>query len=348
MNKLFLAFSIILISACTGIDDFPDDRFSFGGGAFIINEGNFNAGNGSLSFYSYDSSKVFNDMFFKRNDRPLGDVPNSVVIYGGKIYIVVNNSGKIEVAGQNEIESIDLISNLKSPRNMIVLNDQKAYVTSLWSDSVTIVDLYQNTISGYINIGRSSEALVLAGNTAYVCSWANGNSVTAINIMTDQVITHIEVGVEPESMVIDSEFNLWVLCSGGWRNEYFPELVRINTFTNRVDKRFAFPAKEDTPSCLKIDGLGQNLFYIDKGVRKMAIHAAALPEAPLIVHDGWFYKLGVNPANGDILVTDAADYMQNGSLLIYKNDGSFVSKHTTGIIPGNITFNIVINNHQTE
>jgi YVTN family beta-propeller protein len=345
MNKILLVFSAILISACTKIPDFPQNGFSFGGGAFIVNEGNFNAGNGSLSFYSYDSSKVFNDLFFERNGRPVGDVPNSVVFYGGKAYIVVNNSGKIEVTDQNTLESTGVIGSLKSPRNMVVLNDAKAYVTSLWSDSVAIVNLYQNSISGYINIGRSSEAIVVTGNTAYVCSWMNGNSVTAINIMTDQVITHIEVGVEPESMVIDQGYNLWVLCTGGWQNEYFPELVRINTFTNKVDKRFAFPAKEDTPSCLRIDGLGQNLFYIDKGVRKMSVNAAALPGAPLVVQDGWFYKIGINPANGDILVTDAADYIQNGSLLIYKHDGSFVSKHTTGIIPGNITFNIVSNHH---
>jgi hypothetical protein len=345
MNKLLLAFSIFLISACTGIQDFPDQRFSFGGGAFIINEGNFNNGNGSLSFYSYDSSKVFNDMFFRRNGRPLGDVPNSFITHGGKAYIVVNNSSKIEVVDQNTIESIAVISGLKSPRNMVILNDAKAYVTSLWSDSVAILNLYQNTISGYINTGRSSEAIVVSGNIAYVCNWMNGNSITAINIMTDQVVTHIEVGVEPESMVIDREYNLWVLCSGGWRNEFFPELVKINTFTNRVDKRFAFPAKEDTPSCLRIDGLGQNLYYIDKGVRKMDIHSPVLPASPLIVQDGWFYKIGINPANSDIFVTDAADFMQNGSLLIYKHDGSFVSKHTIGIIPGSITFNIVSNHH---
>jgi YVTN family beta-propeller protein len=347
MNKILLAISLILISACTKVQELPDPVFSIGPGAFIINEGNFNTGNGSISFYSYDSSKVFNDLFFERNSRPVGDVPNSVVLYDGKAYIVVNNSGKIEVTDQNTMESTGVIGNLKSPRNMAVLNEGKAYVTSLWSDSVAIVNLYQNSISGYINIGRSSEAVIVAGNTAYVCSWMNGNSVTAINIITDQVIKHIEVGTEPESMVIDQEYNLWVLCTGGWRNEYFPELVRINTLTNTVDERFAFPAKEDSPSCLRIDGPGKNLFYIDKGVRKMAIDATALPANPLIVQDGWFYKIGINPVNGDILVTDAADYMQNGSLLIYKYDGFFVSKHTTGIIPGSIIFNIA-DNHQTQ
>jgi hypothetical protein len=76
----------------------------------------------------------------------------------------------------------------------------------------------------------------------------------------------------------------------------------------------------------------------------MAIDATALPGAALIPEIGsYFYKLAVNPVNSDIFVTDAADFMQKGNLQIYKNDGSFISKNTAGIIPGSMFFKLTIN-----
>jgi hypothetical protein len=63
-------------------------------GAFIINEGNFRWGNGSLSFYSYDSSRIYNSVFESVNNRPLGDVPFSLAESENSLFIVVNNSAK--------------------------------------------------------------------------------------------------------------------------------------------------------------------------------------------------------------------------------------------------------------
>ncbi len=104
-----------------------------------MNEGNFRSGNGSLSFFSYDSLKLFNHVFQEVNKRPLGDIPYSINILGGKAYIVVNNSGKIEVADQNNMTSAATIDGINSPRYIAFVSDVKAYVTSLYSDSVTII-----------------------------------------------------------------------------------------------------------------------------------------------------------------------------------------------------------------
>ena len=53
-----------------------------------------------------------------------------------------------------------------------------------------------------------------------------------IDNTTDEVIDSIEVGIEPESMVIDKNNMLWVLCNGGWTRENFAELDGINTITD--------------------------------------------------------------------------------------------------------------------
>lgn len=344
MKNLLVFFALAAqVSCIEPAPDVPPSQYTFGGGVFLVNEGNFNAGNGSLSFYSYDSTKIFNDLFEKANGRPLGDVPNSIVVYGGKVYIVVNNSGKIEIIDQNTFKSDGTITGLISPRNMAVLNDSKACVTSLYSDSVAVIDMRTKVISGYINLGRTSEAIAVRGSTVHVSNWINGDKILNINGMDNRIFDSVTVGREPESMVFDRFDRLWVLCTGGWEKKNPAELDIIDLYTYNVVKKFVFPL-QDSPSCLKIDGMGQTLYFLNKGVRKMDVNADALPGAALIPEIGSsFYKLAVNPVNSDIFVTDVADYMQKGNLQIYKNDGSFVSKNTAGIIPGSMYFKLTIN-----
>jgi DNA-binding beta-propeller fold protein YncE len=340
-NFIKFIFLFILSVSCTKKPPFHQQNYTLGGGVFILNEGNFRGGNGSLSFYSYDSLKIYNDLFYSVNGRPLGDVPNSMIIKEDKAYIVVNNSGKIEVIDQSTLESKAIISRLVSPRNIAIVNNGKAYVSSLYSDSVSIIDLSNNSISGYINLRRSSEAIIVAGNRAFISNWLGGKEIMVINTLNNQVVDSIEVGNEPESMVLDRNGTLWVLCNGGWTRENFAKLVAINIATDQVQQEYVFPTKQASPSCLKIDSFGQTLYYLDNGVRQMDINLGKLPPTVLIPQSGAsFYKIALNPANGDIFITDAVDYVQQGYLLRYKNDGTFVSKERADIIPGSMCFKI--------
>jgi YVTN family beta-propeller protein len=310
-----------------------------GPGVYIVNEGNFRSGNGSLSFFSYDSSKIFNNVFLNANQRSLGDVPYYMTFMGTQGYIVVNNSGKIEVVRPENIKTVSTVNGLVSPRYIALCGDNKAYVSSLYSDSVTVLDISSNSIRGYIDVKHSSESVIVIYSTAYVGRWTAGNKIIVINTANDQVTDSIEVGMEPESMVLDRNEILWVLCNGGWQREYYAELIGISTATNTIVKRFTFPSKDDSPTCLQIDGTGETLYYIQNGIRKMSINAPALPMQNFIeAGDRNLYKIGINPGNGDIFVTDVADYQQKGYVLRYSKDGTLIGTMQAGIIPGSICF----------
>jgi len=342
LTFVFLTVSCIKV---TDAPDIPEADFTIGGGILLVNEGNFRSGNGSLSFYSYDSLKIFNDLFANVNNRPLGDVPNSVLVKEDKIFIIVNNSARIEIVNHSSCESIGTINGLISPRNMAVINDNKAYVTSLYSDSVAIINLPDNSVSGYINLRRTSEALTVAGNEAFIANWAGGKEVMVVNTISDKVVDSIEVGMEPESMAIDNKRRLWVLCNGGWARQNAAELVVINISTHKIEKKFTFSSKLSSPTCLQVDGVGQTLYFIDKGIKVMDINSVNLPVAPLIPEEAdlSFYKIAITPVNSDIFISDVADYIQPGNLLLYKNDGNFVSRNKAGIIPGAMCFKLRIN-----
>jgi YVTN family beta-propeller protein len=318
-----------------------NESYLSGKGAFILNEGNFRSGNGSLSYFSYDSLKIFNHVFLDINQRPLGDIPYSMGFHGSKAYIVVNNSGKIEVVNSKDMTSVATIDGILSPRYVLFINGTKAYVTSLYSDSLAILDLSSNSISGYINLKKTSESIIIMHSTAYVANWTGGNKIMVIDTDNDQVTDSIEVGTEPESMVIDKNETLWVLCNGGWKREYFAELIGIDTRTNDIKKRFTFPSISDSPTCLQIDKEGEIMFFILNGVRRMNIDDVNLPVENFIRNsDRNFYKIGVNPDNDEIFVTDPIDYVQKGNVLRYSRGGVLISEMQADIIPGYICFKV--------
>ncbi len=333
---LILSFSI----SCTKEPNNGSDAFVAGTGVYILNEGNFNGGNGSLSFYSYENGLIYNDLFEETNGRPLGDVPNSMTIAGDKAYIVVNNSGKIEVVNKSTVASIATISGLKSPRNIAAVSGTSAYVTSIYSDSVAIINLADNTISGYINLRRTSESIIVTNNKAFVSNWVGGNEIMVIDVLMNKVTDSITVGVEPESMVLDRNNMLWVLCNGGWERNNYAELDQISTSSNEVVKKLIFPSKLASPTSLTVNGSGDALFYLENGVNKVQVAFPVLPASPFIPQtDRLFYKLGIDPVKNYILVTDAIDYKQQGFVLLYLPDGTSFSSSYAGIIPGSVCFN---------
>jgi YVTN family beta-propeller protein len=317
----------------------PVEENVLGDGVFILNEGNFMKGNGSLSFYSYTKGQIFNDLFFQANNRVLGDVPYSMVISGDKGYIVVNNSGNIEVVNKNSIKGINTISGLVSPRNILLINNVKAYVSSLYSNSLTLIDLRTNTISGSINMRRTSEAMVLSGTKAFVSSWSSGKEIMVINTTTDKVIDSIQVAPEPESMVLDKNNKLWVLCSGGYTGQTLAELISINTTTDAVEKHLVFATKSSYPSGLQINGTKDTLYYVDNGIRKMSIQAQALPVTAFRTSGNRsIYKLGVDKRNQRLFFTNAMDYQQKGWVLQLNSGGKLIDSCRSDIIPGSFCF----------
>jgi hypothetical protein len=346
MNKLkilILILSVVLISSCkkSGSEIDPDsiEASLKGDGVFIINEGNFLAGNGSLSFYSYSSRKIFNNIFSLVNGRPLGDVPNSMTISGYNGYIIVNNTGTIEVVDKSNLQSLKTIIGLNSPRNILIVNSEKAYVSSLYSNNLTLINLLDNTITGFLNIRRSSEVMVLSGNKAFISSWYQGKEIMVVNTLTDKITDSIKVAPEPESMVIDRNNKLWVLCSGGYTGQVHAELIKINPNSDAIEQEFIFPTKLSYPTCLQINKTRDTLYYIDNGLWRMSIQSTVLPAASFKQPvNRLIYKLGVDPRYGRIFYTDALDYQQKGYVLQLNPQGDQIDSCRADIIPGNFCF----------
>lgn len=347
MNK-FILYSLCLVllfgckkeeigPQCLNCDETPINNTA-STDVLIINEGTFGWTNASITLYN-KSNNIVNQNVFKNanNGTNLGDVAQSFLQINDKGYIVVNNSNKVEVVKMVDFKSVTTITGFNSPRYMLKINNSKAYVTDLYSNSIQIVNLNSNTISGNIAVPGWTEQLLLHNDTAYVCDMKN-NNILIINTFTDVLVDSIKVGISPNSLVLDKNNQLWVLCSGGF-NEENARLIQINPADRSLVQSFTFSNINHSPGSLTINGSKDNLYFINNSVYQMSITSSNLPSTPIVTNSGnLFYGLGIDPTNNDIYVADAIDYVQNGIVFRYSASGSLIHQFTSGIIPGSFWF----------
>jgi hypothetical protein len=348
MKKLFyFIFTLFVIQSCN-IDNNTDPVFpkGLGKGFYVVNQGNFTSGNSSLSFFNYDTAKMTNNVFYKMNNAPLGDVAQSMTFVGNYAYVVINNSGMIYIIDSRTGLFVNKIVGLSSPRYYLPIDNQKAYISDFLDHGITVVNPKTREKLGTIQTGKTTENLALIGTKVFATNWSGynqtgpNNTVQVIDAAMDELIDSIQVVKEPNSMVVDKNNKLWVLCSGGYLNEEIPAIHCINPDNLDIIKTFYFESAELSPEHLTINGTGDTLYYMNQSVYRMAITDTQLPDQAFIPSGNhYFFTLGVDPNNSQIVVTDAGNYVQNGNIYRYSPEGMMIDSAQVGIIPGYIGYN---------
>jgi YVTN family beta-propeller protein len=345
LKKTILIILLIFIF-CSCKKDVPPVKETFNGNistaerVFICNEGNFQFNNASISLYDPQTGNVIADIYKpNNNNQSIGDVCQSLYWFNQKIYAVLNNSGKVVVVNENDYNKTGQISNLTSPRYFLPISNSTAYVSDLYSNSISIVDLNSLTKIGSISCSGWTEEMVLSFGKVFVCNLKK-DYLYVIQTSTNQITDSINVGYGSTSIVKDKNEKLWVACTGDSLKNSLPKLVCINPISNHIEKTFSFPYYSQSPSQLKINSNGDQLYFLNKNIYKMTINDVSLPQQAFINSGNkLFYALGINPKNENIYVSDAIDYVQRGKINIYNQSGTLQNSFNAGIIPGNIIFN---------
>jgi hypothetical protein len=321
-------------------------------GVFIVNEGNYTYGNGSISYYDIESGKVINEIYATANGVPVGDVAYSMTIFDGKGYIVVNNSSCIHVVDANTLLHCGTIENLPSPRHILFIDDETALVSDLYARGISIINPKTLKVTGRIKTGtksspyfqHSTESFIKIGSKIYTNCWSYDSKLLVINSETLSLADSLDVGIQPLAMAKDRNNNIWVINDGGFAGNpigyEIPSLMRVNTSNNTVGLRLNFASQYDNVGQIATNRAGDTLYYICNHLYAMHIDDIRLPETYLIPRNGRnFRALAVDPFTGDIYLSDAADYMSEGTVYRFKSNGIPIDTIDVGIIPGNFCFN---------
>jgi YVTN family beta-propeller protein len=349
--SLLLTFLIVLFFM-PGCDVSEDDSPSgnWANSVFIVNEGPFQSGSGTISAFNRESGKVTHDLFESVNGRPLGNIVQSMTIHDGRAFIVVHKANKIEVVDPEDFKSVASIEGIELPRYFLGLNEEKGYV-SCWDSTVKVIDLTDFSVAGSIPAGAGPDKMLLAGDKLFVTNSGGlvgvDHTLTVINTVTDQPVKTINVGDRPVGLQMDKSGTIWVLCSGqGWNG--FPDpsdtrasLIRLLPATYEIIDDVLFNDTDNHPDNLTINETGSVLYYNHpEGIFSFSIAMGALNPEPLVHSGKMFYGLGFDLKDSLLYAADPLDYAQDGWIFRFDAySGEKVDSIPARIVPNGFCFN---------
>jgi len=341
--KSFLVLSIILLlslNSCKKSEPLTSETPKLKG-VYILNEGNFGRNNSTLSYYIPDSNLVYEDVFYQVNGRNLGDTGNDIVIAGNRVYIVVNNSDKIEVIEPITHKWLKTILTPNASPYKIAIWGTKGYVTNLYRNAVTVIDVNTGSVLiDTLKVGNNPTGIFSINGKIYVANSGFGydNRVSVINPQTDKVIKEIKLHDGPDAFALEESKNrLWVLCYGSygdWQNpddDTYGKMFAIDITTDNIVDSIIVGGH---PSRLVIlEGFAYTIK--DGNIARINLSTKEIQENFI---EGNFYSLGIDILNKLLYCADAKDYVRKGEVYVYDLSGKFIKKFQVGVIPSSFGF----------
>ena len=315
-------------------------------GVYITNEGDFNTGQGEISFYDPVTQTLTNGLFFNVNGYHLGDIVQSMYIQDSTGFIVVNNSAKVEVVKIPSLQHILTINITgSSPRYFLPVNDHIAYVTDLYAGAIHVINYKTGAlVTNITGVAKQTEHLLLVNGVVIVeercvADTCNTGSIVTIDPTSNTLLHRYTFnGSSVDGIVADKYKRIWFAIDADTAHSIPSGIYCLNNDMT-VNKNIVMSAGHIAWN-LKINGTGDEIYYLDNsGVNALAITDTTAPTRPFIPANGAnFYGLGVDPVNGDVYVSDALDYVQKSAVYRYEKTGNSIQKCTAGVISGNFAF----------
>lgn len=322
-------------------------------GVFILNRGNWNANNASISYYNLLERTMIPHVYKTVNGSDLGDSAEQMLVYGSKIYVSVTTSNRLVVLDETgkllkDFQPADGQGAPQSPRGLAAGNG-KVYVSYYDGHAVAALDTASLTLEQTASVGRYPERLAVAGGKLYVANSgggdypAYGHTVSVVDLESFSVEKEIEVAINPARLAADSQGDVYLISMGDYGAT--PNTVqRIDGATGEV-------------STLGVGSLfslaGDKLYVIDApwnavsvGCRKYDLLTETLESENFLAETpaGGFTAIsaiGVDPLTGKIYITDSGDYTSSGTLHIFSSDGRLeTSVDTEGFDPHDVVFHV--------
>lgn len=341
MKHGILLLVIVLLAACQ--EDNPPGpsgeagaNLAPGSGVLILNEGPFRQSLASLSFYTYNTGEVTNELFEEVNGFRLGDILQSATVVDEEMLLVVNNSSVVERVNKRSLTSNSSLT-LDSPRYALRLPDGRFYVSDFVAGEVHVVES-ENDLrkSNSIPLPGWSEQMVLLDGQVWVTNPFR-SYVYGIDISQDQLTDSILIDDQCGLLLADTQGRLWTLCQGESILDNASTLYRFST-GGQID---SWPVAANGQSrMLYVEEQNEIWLLTFEGLYRFSADLPSDEEiGPLwLERPANWYALGREPETGDIYLGDAIDFQRAGMVYRYDQAQNPIDSFAVGLAPNGFVF----------
>jgi hypothetical protein len=374
MKKYLLSFAVLLMgcSLFTACDDDENEKkpgeeqpsektaVDVSNGVFVVCSGNMQSSiNGSLTYFDYATQKTTANLFKDVNKRELGVTANDGLVYGTKLYVVVDGENTVEVMDAQTCKSIATISTTQlmgdkdgvSPRH-IVANAGNIFV-STFGGYVAVIDTVDYKLVRKMEAGSYPEGMAFSGKMLFVANSNYGlgenpsvsvlNSETGVKMsdLTDDLINN------PTALVADG-YTLYILCG----DTYDPQTWAVKKKGGLRKYTMGKDAKvEEVNDAGLIAGGDGCIYYVLSPYYQPQFMVMDLKtgESKTFTTEGVDIPnaMGVDPVTGDLVIvsyknnpeTGYGDYLAPGYGVRYDKTGKKLGQFETGVGPAAVFFN---------
>jgi YVTN family beta-propeller protein len=366
LNAIFIALALLTVLASCHKDQMaPNSNTPPVGqnGIYILNQGDGYGSsikyNSTLTYYNYVPKTLVLDKYSAANGESIGALGNDIELYGSKMYLIASVSSVIDILDPKTsklIKQDSLVNDniapsfymhFKEPRS-IAFYKGNAFITT-YDGTVAVMDTASLAITKYIPVGHYPEGLVVANNKLYVAAPGAGadNTISVIDLNTLTEIKKISVIPNPINLVADTYGNVYVSsyydAIFNVSRQTYPDPPTIGGLTI-IDSKTDL-VKSQTPMSLAgnvpIAAQGDFVYYatLDNKIAVYNAKTQSLVRANFIT-DGTLitapFAITVSSITGEVFISDAKDYVSNGSLYAFDKTGKLEYTLTAGINPGKI------------
>lgn len=332
------------------------------GAFYLLNEGTMGANKATIDFFDYTTGYYENDIFAKRNPAivdELGDVGTSLVVYGTKMYAIINGSNLVEIMDAKTATHIASVT-IPNVRNM-VCEGPNVYFSSYAGPMqmggeqlgyVVEMDTTTFALGRTVTVGRQPEEMVVIDGKLYVANSGGytpqnyDNTVSVVDLATFTEVEKIPVAINLHRMFKASNGTLYVSSRGNY-GDVPANLYVIDTQSKTAVALgkgvTAYAIKDDTAYIIDITYGPAPLYQTEYSYYTLNLLSGQIDQKMFVseqVRDQivYPYSVAVHPVTGHILLTDAGNFVTPGTIFYCNEQGQLLWKHTTGDIPASIAF----------
>jgi hypothetical protein len=336
MNWRLLVYSIpvLLFLSCRKDPELKEKAFpelEAGEMVLVCAEGNFRWGNAEAGLLNLRSGKSEWKAFQRMNGRPPGDVLQSASFWNGKLWLVINNSGRIEGLNPGTFQAEESIGGLRSPRFLQPVSSGKAYASDLYSNSIWILKSGVSVPAGSIPMPGWTEEMLLAGNRVWVLC-RNQPYLLGINPETDQAEDTLRLPGTGRSLCAGPSGKIWVSFEGSAGNG--PGICLADPRDGETKVHWNDTENKAVPDRLLAMPGGDTLFFLHNGLCR--IDESGFFRYP--AEPGNWYGLGLDTVRRELWISDVKDYQQESRIIRLGIRGNKIQEYQGGIISSRFYF----------